>query len=37
LPADQSTVVTATSDGHIHLIDVNHIDAVERRGRRKAA
>lgn len=35
--ADQSTVVIASADGHIHLIDVHHIDGIERRGRRKAA
>jgi hypothetical protein len=36
--ADESTVVIATPDGHIHLLDVNHIDGIERRGgRRKAA
>jgi hypothetical protein len=35
--SDQSTVVIATRDGHIHLLDAATINGVETRPRRKAA
>jgi hypothetical protein len=35
--ADEATVVIATRDGHIHLLDASNINSVETRPRRKAA